>query len=141
MNDNKFNPIPKHAPEFRTNMAHFQEVRHSDMSLGKLKDRGKESTRSYEFKVGASIKFYRLQDKYLDDTAMEMLEQSAIDNKRLVLKGYISPSFGATFFAVLTHFAIWKEDKPSFTIINPETGEVGDFYKLITRLQDVNKDT
>ncbi len=140
MTDRKFNPIPTHAPEFRSNLAHFAEVRHSDSSVGKRKDRGKESSRRYIFKIGNSSKLYSFQDKYLDDKAMELLELCATNNERLVLKGYISPTYGATYFGVLTHFAVWKEDKPSFTIVNPDTGEVGSFYSLNTKLQDVNKD-
>lgn len=141
MNDHKFNPIPLHAPEFRTNLAHYTYVSHTDKSGGPKKDQDKAGARYYWFSIGNSDKIYKFQDKYLDDSAMEMLEHAKRENKRLVLKGYISPSFGNTFFAILTHFAIWYEDKPSYKVVNPETGEVGDFYKLNTKLQDVNEHT
>lgn len=125
-----FNPIPTDAPEFFSSKAHYIDCENKVSSRGANREREKTTSRYFIFSIGRSVKNYVLRDKYMDDNALELLEQTRPDNKRLVIKGYNSPS-GFTMFVVLTHFGIYVNSNPGFRVINPETGEFG-YYKLET---------
>ena len=128
-----FNPVPKDAPPFSTDQAHYVGVIHK----GKWrKDVAymNEITRWYEFRVGRSEKAYFLQDKYLDDKALSILERSKKSNIRLMLKGYNSPSsVPPTMFVILTHIAHYKRSRAGGTLTNepanPLNGQPG-YYEL-----------
>lgn len=124
-----FNPIPKDAPEFFTTKAHYIDVTHTVSSRGADMNREKTKSRFYIFSIGRSLKNYVLRDKYLDDTALELLINSRDRKKRLVIKGYISPS-GTAAFITLTHIGIYhKPNRSEYQIFNPKTGELG-YYKV-----------
>jgi len=124
-----FNPIPKDAPEFFTTKAHYIDVKHTVSSRGINMDREKQKTRFYIFSIGRSVKNYVLMDKYIDDKALEMLERSRADKKRLVIKGYTSHTNGTTMFVILTHIGIYVKHGIGFQVYNPETGAKG-YYQL-----------
>lgn len=122
-----FNPIPTDAPEFFSDKAHyidFQETNNRSSTENR-------SNRFFKFTLGRSVKTYCLRDKGNDDTAFELLKRSMAKRKRLVLKGYISPSsYSPTMFAILTHFGIYHRLKEGYMVVNPDTGEEG-YYKLM----------
>jgi len=123
-----FNPIPKDAPEFSSDKAHY-----IDCKTTVSKSRSEQThSRFFIFGIGRSIKNYHLRDKYCDDKALALLERTREDNKRLVIKGYNSPSmYGSSMFVVLTHIGIYhKLSRGGYRVYNPDTGELG-FYKLI----------
>lgn len=127
-----FNPIPKDAPEFFSDKAHYIDVKHTVSARGANMDRDKHTSRFYIFSVGRSVKNYVLRDKYLDDKALDMLEKARETDARLVIKGYNSPSNGTTMFVVLTHFGIYhKPNRSEYQVYNPDGGDLG-FYKLKT---------
>ena len=121
-----FNPIPKDAPEFFSDRAHYVNDKETKSKYGNEQ----KMTRFYVFSIGRSKKRYHLRDKYLDDRALEMLEESRENGTRLIVKGYNSPAlYGSSMFVVLTHFGIYHRLYPGFRVINPNTGEIG-YYKL-----------
>lgn len=123
-----FNPIPKDAPEFFSDRAHYIDCKITT-SRSKAEN---YSSRFYIFSIGRSVKNYHLRDKYFDNKALKMLEKARDDNKRLVIKGYSSPSFyGSSMFVVLTHLGIYHRAYPGFRVVNPDTGEFG-YYALRT---------
>jgi hypothetical protein len=126
----RFNPIPKDAPEFFSDKAHYVKPKHTgnweeDMSR-------MQRSRYYLFKIGRSEKLYPMQDKYIDDKAKTLLEQCRDNDERLVVKGYVSPpKTGTTVFVVLTRFGVYTRSGSSFNVYNPDTGEKG-YYELKT---------
>lgn len=124
-----FNPVPEDAPEFFTTKAHFINVIHNISTRG-ADDVEKTRSRFYIFSIGRSVKNYLLMDKYLDDTALNLLMNSRKRKKRLVIKGYVSPASTHTAFVTLTHIGIYhKPNRSEYQIFNPETGELG-YYQL-----------
>lgn len=121
-----FNPIPKDAPEFFSDKAHYIDFQ---ITTNRSSTENR-SNRFLKFSLGRSVKTYCLRDKYLDDNAMKLLEQSREMNKRLVIKGYISPSaYSPTMFVILTHIGIYHRLKKGYMVVNPNTGEES-YYKL-----------
>jgi len=136
-----FNPIPKDAPEFISDKAHFITT----VNKGEWQQNGTFISRSrfYHFSIGRSEKVYQMQDKFIDDKAHDLLEEARTRNERLVIKGYLAPTKnGSAMFVVLTHFGIYhKLKRGRYAVFNPETGEEG-FYQLrvdlCLELQTVN---
>lgn len=130
MTDHKFNPIPKHAPTFYTDKAHYVRTAHTG-DWGRTVNHNMKKIRYYVFTIGSSAKEYWLQDKYADDLAMELLEQAKANDSRLVLKGYNSPN-KTIYFVVLVKFGIYhKPNSGDMQPYSPETGVAG-FYCLST---------
>lgn len=127
----QFNLIPTDAPEFLSDKARYKGVYHKG-TWRKDKDHMDTRTRWYEFKIGRSDKKYLLYDKYTDDRALRLLEDTKRQKQRLVIKGYLSPQ-GATMFVVLTHFGVYHRTRAAnplgYDVYNPETGNVG-YYQL-----------
>ncbi len=124
-----FNPIPKDAPEFFSDKAHYIDCK-TTVSRSRMANNGHE-TRFYVFSIGRSIKNYHVKDKFIDNQALKILEKA--QDKRLVIKGYTSPSlYGSSMFVVLTHIGIYhKLSRGGYRIYNPNTGELG-YYSLAT---------
>jgi hypothetical protein len=121
-----FNPIPKDAPEFFSDRAHYIDCKITSSRSASENHR----SRFYVFSIGRSIKNYHLRDKYFDDKALAILEKAREKKKRLVIKGYSSPSFyGSSMFVVLTHIGIYHRLSKGYMVVNPDTGEEG-FYEL-----------
>ena len=127
-----FNPIPKDAPEFFSDRAHYVCTEHKGSWGAEINDDLKRS-RYYLFKIGRSEKEYWFRDKYIDDNAMSLLNDSRRRKVRLVVKGYLSPAKDSPVtFIILTHFGIYhKPNRSEYQTFNPDGGEIG-FYRLKT---------
>lgn len=126
-----FNPIPIDAPRFFSDKAHYIEDKETKSKRGA----DKTIVRYYVFSIGRSVKEYHLRDRYCDDAALEMLESLRLRKKRLVIKGYNSPSmYGSSMFVVLTHIGVYHRLKQGYAVFNPQTGEEG-YYKLLVNEQ------
>jgi len=125
-----YNPIPKDAPEWITDKAHFLGEDENTNRFNKIL---KQRTRFYAFRIGRSERTFYFKDQFLDDKACHFLQEAKRQNSRLVLKGYLSPaSKGMHGFYVLTHFGLYRRRSSSKRpCVNPETGELS-FYKLRT---------
>lgn len=122
-----FNPIPKDAPEFFSDRAHY-----IDYELISSRRR-KSVSRYFIFKIGRSDKAYWFHDKHRDNKAARLLENTVTRKVRLVIKGYLSPVKDSPVnFAVLTHFGIYhKPNRSEYQTYNPDGGDIG-FYRLRT---------
>ena len=122
-----FNPIPRDAPEFFSDRAHYVEYE-------LISSRRRNSiSRYFIFKIGRSDKAYWFHDKYRDDKALGLLEQTKPKKVRLVIKGYMAPvKDSPVSFAVLTHFGTYhKPNRSEYQTYNPDGGEIG-LYRLKT---------
>lgn len=142
MSNRTFNPVPQDAPDTRTTMAHYIGVHTGRGADGVNEDRNKKQSRHYKFHIGRSDKVYWYKDKYMDDRAMELLEQCKENKDRLVLVGYISPEKNSPkYYATLIKFGVYSNptNDPLFNTYNPDTGEKG-YYEL-TGLKDMEETT
>ena len=127
MQQRKFNAIPTDAIQWHTTKAHYHG--NNSGTFTPADGIGTNSYRTYLFAMGRSIVKQPIKDKLLDDVACQMLDNAKLARARLCLQGF---SYYSNYkhSLVLTHLGIYKDNGHNgFTIVNPETGELG-YYTL-----------